>query len=144
MAKKIFLSMLLCLFALSFGSCESEKEKTLSQIRKIIEITNKDCPTRVDEITVWTNTDVDENNLIYYYTLDEDQLSEDAVEVLEENKSELKSAIGEGLKSDDQFIQQLVTLLTKADLGIQFHYTTSESGQSFDIFFTPEEIAAFK
>ena len=141
MIKKSIICLLLCLFTLSFASCENEKEKAVNQLSKEIDQINEQLPQQIDEYTVWETSVLDENNLIFNYTLQEQFLEEGAIDTLEENKQILKSNIEANLNASADF-KAIVTLLESAGLGIVYHFAGSVSGKTFDITFTPEEVSA--
>ncbi len=138
--KKTLILLFVSIFALAFTACQTEKDKARSELKEVVKQVNADCPSQVDELTIWDNSEIADGYFYYNYTILEDG-DNDYIAILESIKSEFKNTLKENLTNTSEFAQ-VRDLLVKAGLGIKYVYTGSESGNSIDFVFTPEEVAA--
>jgi len=141
--KKAILMLFVSIFALSFTACDSGKDAAKARLSVTIATINKDCPQQVNELTTWTGCEIEDPYFIYNYEIDESAFADstDVFAFMEEQNAEFKSMLEEGLKQAVN-IDDTKKCLIDAGLGVRYHYIGSNSGDTMNFDFTPEEVAA--
>ena len=118
----------------------SDDERMRIIVSNQVKLENKRCPYKVDEGIRMTKVDLVNENVVYYYEMDEDlydihqlQYSED------EMVKELKDCLKTGLRTN-AMLQNIVKKMTKLNIGIQYRYYGNKSQKTFDVIVTPEEL----
>lgn len=116
---------------------ESVEEKNLRFLKSMITETNNAFPQKIEEGVIMTRIYLDGDYVMYQAECDEDILDMD---LLEMNKSNMKSNIKENLNTSDPEIKMFKNACTKAGKGIGYKYVGDTSGQSVTIKFSCNEL----
>lgn len=99
-------------------------------------------PMKVDEGMVQTKVAIVDDNLVYYYELDEDLYD---IKAMKKIPAELKDGIREELKSmrKDPTIQRELQMLNSLDMGYLYRYYGKASKDYVDVVFTSDELRKY-
>ena len=97
---------------------------------------------QVDEGMVQTKVSIVDDNVVYYYELDEDLYD---IKTMKKMPVELKDGIREELKNlrRDPTIQRELQMLNSLGMGYMYRYYGKTSKDYVDVIFTPEELAVY-
>ncbi|MDE5849808.1 MAG: serine/threonine protein kinase [Muribaculaceae bacterium] len=110
---------------------ESVADKNLRFLKSVIVEANKQFPQKADEGLTITKVFLEGDYIVYIAECDEDVLDMD---LLEENKREIKDVIKENLSSSaDSDVRMLRNTCIKANKGIAYKYVGDTSGKSFTV-----------
>lgn len=136
-------------FTLPYEELKEIKDNPLSEleIKKMslensIVMQNSTLPVMVDEGMVQTKVSIVDDNVIYYYELDEDLYD---IKSMKEKPTELKDGIRQELKSmrKDPAIQRELQLLNALGMGYMYRYYGKTSKDYVDVIFTADELRKY-
>lgn len=136
-------------FSLPYEDLKKIKDNPLSETevkRMILEnnvaMQNSSMPMKVDEGMVQTKISIVDDNVVYYYELDEDLYN---IKAMKKMPTELKDGIREELKNmrRDPTIQSELQMLNSLGMGYMYRYYGNTSKDYVDVIFTPEELAVY-
>lgn len=136
-------------FSLPYEELKEIKDNPLSETevkRMILEnsvaMQNSSMPMKVDEGMVQTKVSIVDDNVVYYYELDEDLYD---IKTMKKMPVELKDGIREELKNvrRDPTIQRELQMLNSLGMGYMYRYYGKTSKDYVDVIFTPEELAVY-
>lgn len=109
---------------LTFMDYEASPDELL---RAQIEQTNASCPMTIDASMVMTHLDIEGNYVVYYYSVDERQVS---LSLLNENKEIMRESIIQTLKAqiNDPMFKSFLYACSEAGKGIAYKYVGKASG----------------
>lgn len=99
--------------------------------------TNAQCPMQVDAATEMTSVSLEGNTFIYYYLVDEEQVS---MADFEAAKETIRETIKATLTSKDPTLHYFVDACKEGNVSIQYHYVGNTSGEEDTIEFSPTEL----
>ena len=107
-----------------------------------VDVQNSSMPMKVDEGMVQTKVTIVDDNLVYYYELDENLYD---IKTMKKMPVELKDGIREELKNlrRDPSVQRDLQMLNALGMGFIYRYYGNNSKDYVDVLFTPEELADF-
>lgn len=136
-------------FSLPYKELKEIKDNPLSETevkRMILEnsvaMQNSSMPMKVDEGMVQTKVSIVNDNVVYYYELDEDL---NDIKTMKKMPVELKDGIREELKNmrRDPTIHRELQMLNSLGMGYMYRYYGKTSKDYVDVIFTPEELAVY-
>lgn len=136
-------------FTLPYEELKEIKDNPLSEleIKKMslenrIVMQNLTLPAKVDEGMVQTKVSIVDDNVIYYYELDEDLYD---IKSMKKMPTELKDGIRQELKSmrKDPTIQRELQLLNALGMGYMYRYYGKTSKDYVDVIFTSDELRKY-
>ena len=89
-------------------------------------------PPRIDNNTTWESMELNNDHIIYNYTVDDMRLIT--------NKATKRKSISDNIYKSSVDPESFFHKIARAGIGICYHYTDSINNQSFDIAFTNEEL----
>lgn len=130
MKKSIVFSALVCGIAMLLGSCAG------SSLKSAAEALNSSCPKQVNEIATMESVSYEDKALIVNYSIDESSVTIDSLtSVLDVVKNQVLVRL-QG--SDD--LKDYISICREAGAIIKHIYTGKESGKSFTIELTDEDM----
>ena len=136
-------------FTLPYEELKEIKDNPLSETevkRMILDnsvaMQNSSMPMKVDEGIVQTKVAIVDDNLVYYYEMDEDIYD---MKVLKKMPAELKDGIREELKNmrRDPTMQRELQMLNALGMGYMYRYYGRTSKDYVDVIFTPNELSSY-
>lgn len=136
-------------FSLPYEELKEIKDNPLSEleIKKMslensIVMQNSTLPAKVDEGMVQTKVSIVDNNVIYYYELDEDLYD---IKSMKKMPEELKDGIRQELKSmrKDPTIQRELQIMNALGMGYMYRYYGKTSKDYVDVIFTSDELRKY-
>lgn len=136
-------------FSLPYEELKEIKDNPLSETevkRMILEnsvaMQNSSMPIKVDEGMVQTKVSIVDDNVVYYYELDEDLYD---IKAMKKMPAELKDGIREELKNmrRDPTIQRELQMLNVLGMGYMYRYYGKTSKDYVDVVFTSDELARY-
>ena len=136
-------------FSLPYEELKGIKDNPLSEleIKKMslensIVMQNSTLPAKVDEGMVQTKVSIVDNNVIYYYELDEDLYD---IKSMKKMPGELKDGIRQELKSmrKDPTIQRELQIMNALGMGYMYRYYGKTSKDYVDVIFTSDELRKY-
>ncbi len=136
-------------FSLPYEELKEIKNNPLSETevkRMILEnsiaMQNSSMPMKVDEGIVQTKVSIVDDNLVYYYEMDEDIYD---MKALKKMPAELKDGIREELKNmrRDPTMQRELQMLNALGMGYMYRYYGKTSKDYVDVIFTPNELSSY-
>lgn len=136
-------------FSLPYEELKEIKDNPLSETevkRMILEnsvaMQNSSMPMKVDEGMVQTKVAIVDDNLVYYYEMDEDLYD---IKALKKMPVELKDGIREELKNmrRDPTIQRELQMLNALGMGYMYRYYGKTSKDYVDVVFTADELERY-
>lgn len=136
-------------FSLPYEELKEIKDNPLSEleIKKMslensIVMQNSTLPAKVDEGMVQTKVSIVDNNVIYYYELDEDLYD---IKSMKKMPEELKDGIRRELKSmrKDPTIQRELQIMNALGMGYMYRYYGKTSKDYVDVIFTSDELRKY-
>lgn len=136
-------------FSLPYEELKEIKDNPLSETevkRMILEnsvaMQNSAMPQKVDEGMVQKKVAIVDDNLVYYYEMDEDLYD---IKALKRMPTELKDGIREELKSmrRDPTIQRELQMLNSLGMGYMYRYYGNKSKDYVDVVFTSDELERY-
>lgn len=140
--KKLFFFLSIGILALTFTSCETEKDKAYKMLNEVCKQIKSEMslPNQIDEITLLEDIELNGHNMVYKYTIQDTEDGE-LLDYLQDNLAEFKDTIRESLRDSNEVMDGIVPLLKKSECNLIYHYTSSTTGKSFEVVFTPEDIS---
>lgn len=117
------------------------KELSSRRIENFVATGRLQLPMQIDAVTTLTDITLEDNNVAYIYSIDEEAISS---KQLQSQIDVLKESIHESLGHKDLTMTMLIDALTQDHRGLVYRYFMSKSGKQFDITFTPEDVAQIK
>ena len=136
-------------FSLPYEELKEIKNNPLSEIevkRMVLEnsiaMQNSALPSKVDEGMVQTKVSIVDDNVVYYYQMDEDLYD---IKAMQKMPEELKDGIRQELKNmrKDPTIQRELQLLNALGMGYMYRYYGKDSKEYVDVIFSPEELSKY-
>ena len=136
-------------FELPYEELKEIKNNPLSKteiykmiLENSVDVQNSSMPMKVDEGMVQTKVTIVDDNLVYYYELDENLYD---IKTMKKMPVELKDGIREDLKNlrRDPSVQRDLQMLNALGMGFIYRYYGNNSKDYVDVLFTPEELADF-
>lgn len=136
-------------FTLPYEELKEIKDNPLSETevkRMILEnsvaMQNSSMPMKVDEGVVQTKVAIVEDNIVYYYEMDEDLYD---MKALKQIPAELKDGVREELKNmrRDPTVQRELQMLNALDMGYMYRYYGKTSKDYVDVIFTSDELRKY-
>lgn len=136
-------------FSLPYEELKEIKDNPLSEIeikRMILEnsvaMQNSSMPMKVDEGIVQTKVSIVDDNLVYYYEMDEDLYD---INALKKIPAELKEGIREELKNmrKDPTMQRELQMLNALGMGYMYRYYGKTSKDYVDVIFASDELSRY-
>lgn len=131
---------------ISYEELKDIQDKPLSQddinrmtLENRVALENARCPFKTDDGMLIAKVTIVDNNVVYYYQLDEEYYN---LKEMKRNQSEMKEAMISELKQlrKDPTMQKEIKLLTSLGMGYQYRYYGDKSKDYVDIIFTPDEL----
>lgn len=104
-----------------------EDKNPMDFLKKQVEITNVQCPMRIDQGMTITKLTIEGWYVVYNVEIDENLYS---VEAIESSLTEVKENIAAGLDKNDPAIQLFLEACKQANKGIAYKYIGKISGKS--------------
>lgn len=136
-------------FSLPYEELKEIKDNPLSEteVKKMIlensvAMQNSTMPMKVDEGMVQTKVAIVDDNVVYYYEMDEDLYD---IKAMKKIPAELKDGIREELKNmrKDPTIQRELQMLNALDMGYLYRYYGKTSKDYVDVVFTSDELRKY-
>lgn len=115
----------------------SAKESNQKKLEELVNITNVSCPMTIDEATVMEKLEIEGDNVVYLYKVDEDMVDVDA---LESNKEEMKQGIKNSLNVADPSLKSFLEACLNDKKNLVYRYTGNTSGNSMECVLEVSEI----
>lgn len=132
----------LCL-ALSGCSGKTEKEENLDNIREGLKEVQSELPQDVGDGVIMESVELSGNNIVYQFEFPEDMLQGltlgQVLDLQPDLKKEMKANMLKELQ-DDPTTKELLDMCRKADVGMEFRFRGSNSGDKMDITISTEEL----
>ena len=119
----------------------SEREIKIMKIENKVEMENNSCPQEVEKGIILTKVYIEDNYVVYSYSMDEDEYD---MRLLERNAASLKSNTEDQIKEDskDLILCNNLNLMRELGYGIKYHYYGTKSSKYVGIKITPSELAS--
>lgn len=134
--KALLRLVLACTLLFAITACDSSlrnREYVEAEVNK----TRQDTPKPVDAATTLIKVDIEGDNVVYRYLVDEEQISIEDVAAKEDIiRNELKNSI----ELNEEY-HQFAEACVGARMSIVLIYTGNTSHESFTLTFTPENLA---
>lgn len=124
---------LLLAIALAFASCS----KTKLQIQ--LELANKQCPISLGEMGEISGITYEDNVVTFNYEMNEEYIDFDQIKA---NSTAMKENVIIFLQNSEGAIKNLIAEIKNDGAGLAMAYKGKQSGKTFTITLTPEEIAS--
>lgn len=120
----------------------SEMEVKRMILENSVAMQNSSMPMKIDEGMVQTKVSIVDDNVVYYYELDEDLYD---IKAMKNMPTELKDGIREELKNmrRDPIIQRELQMLNALGIGYMYRYYGKTSKDYVDVTFTSDELARY-
>ena len=110
-----------------------------TMLEDAVEEINAECPMDFEEGITMTGGELTDEDMVYFYEFDEDLHGiEEYVDILPSLKEEVYNNLTNE-NSDDSV--ELYRVLVEEGLGIRYIFFGSNSGASFELTFTPDDIS---
>lgn len=119
------------------SSVESKDKDPKEIITESLKVTRSQCPQQVEEGITMTDVDVNGENVVYEYEVDEGIAEMDLIIA---NKQAVRANVLQNLHADDMSIRMFVDNCKKAGLGLSYRYVGSQSGKTMQIDFSIDEL----
>jgi hypothetical protein len=114
------------------------EESAINKLESIVQATNNQLPMTVDEATTLTKLGMTDNDVIYYYDIDEEKCP---IPDIEKRADAMKQAIVENLRANTASLAIMISSCVDCGKGIAYRYIGNKSGDHYDIRLTPDELA---
>ena len=104
-----------------------------AEFRSQMEAANAQCPYQSSATTVLDSVTVNDDYLVYNYTIDEDNMDMNG---MIENPDEVKATLAESLRMNMSAMRMFALSCVETNHGISYHYIGNKSGREFSIDFT--------
>ena len=138
---KRFLSILIVILTVGIvvGACSPKSSE--SQMRELIEESNKECPTSIDHLTTLKEIKIDGDFVTYVCEIDETQLDMDTM--LSRRaiyKQNISNTVGSQITNPESASYQFFQLVMESGKGLRHHYAGRRSGKFLDIDITNDQL----
>ena len=133
--KKSIMFVAVAIIAMVAGLTSCSKE---SQLKSAVEKANSDCPIYIMDGLQMTSVLDDGSNVVYVVETSEDVLP---IELIEAQSSEMKNAMATTFNQPDT--KELIDVLVECNKGMAFRFVGEQSGDSYEIVFTPAELKPY-
>ncbi|MDE7345174.1 MAG: hypothetical protein K2N48_00345 [Muribaculaceae bacterium] len=136
-------------FSLPYEELKEIKNNPLSgtEVKRMIlensiAMQNSSMPMKIDEGIAQTKVSIVDDNLVYYYEMDEDIYD---MKALKKKPAELKDGIREELKNmrRDPTMQRELQMLNALGMGYMYRYYGKNSKDYVDVIFTSDELEKY-
>lgn len=114
-----------------------EAEKNDARLEESIKISNLSCPVDLGNGLVMEGMQVEGDNVVYVYSLDETQAD---IEQMKTKTAQIRQGIRQSLSSNDPSLRQFVQMCVDCNKGIVYRYVGSTSGDILEISFLVSEL----
>lgn len=111
----------------------------IKQLEEIVNLTNVSLPVAVDEATQLDKLTMEDGQVVYDYTIDEEKIK---MALLKENEANLKQQIQSSWTMDDTSMKMFLEACIKCGKGLGYRYVGDTSGEMLYITFTAAEVKA--
>ena len=108
-----------------------------AEFRSQAEAANAQCPCQPSPSTTLDSVTVNDNYLVYNYTIDEDNMNMDDIM---KNPDDVKATLAESLRMNMSAMRMFALSCVETNHGISYHYIGNKSGREFSIDFTTVNI----
>lgn len=108
-----------------------------SKLKAAVEQAGKELPMKAEEGIIITDISLEGDYVVYGAKVDENLYS---IDLLEENKAELKKSMMGELDSSDEDVKEMLKLCKEANKGISYIFTGDQTGETCEVRINPSEL----
>ncbi len=115
----------------------SLEEGNLQKLEEMVKVTNVSCPMKIDEATTLDKLTIESDNMVYFYTVNEEAVDMDAMRT---NETEMKQNIKNSLDVSDPAMKMFLETCVKNNKNLVYRYKGDTSAQVVEYVFDISEI----
>lgn len=128
--------ILACILIMAMGACDN-KQQNRAVVEQLVLEAQQTTPTQIDAATVLTFVNIEDDNVVYHYTVDESIIS---IEELSSTEGLIRSTLANNIKHDAA-TREFTNACSSAGMSIVMAYSGTTSDSTFTVTFSPEQLA---
>ena len=125
---------LACVLLLAFSACDSRRT-----VEAYVQEAQQDTPIMIDDATTLIEVGIENDNVVYRYLVDEEQIS---IKELSTFESDIREALKANCSKDEK-TREFTAACAAEHMSIIMIYAGKTSHETFTITFKPEELAHY-